>query len=99
MFGQWMGDNAFKIQENDKKEEFINSIISREVLINTIKAQERKIKQQQELINRMKKILQKENKIFGFCEDTRINLLQVDGSNGNEYYGTGYTIIVKRNED
>lgn len=35
-------------------------------------------------------------KIFVFCEDTRINLLQVDGSDGNGYYGTGYTITVKR---
>ncbi len=34
-------------------------------------------------------------KIFVFCEDTRINLLQVDGSDGNGYYGTGYEIIVK----
>lgn len=38
-------------------------------------------------------------KIFVFCEDTRINLLQVDGSDGNGYYGTGYTIIVKQKED
>ena len=37
-------------------------------------------------------------KIFVFCEDTRINLLQVDGSDGNGYYGTGYTIIVKQKE-
>ena len=35
-------------------------------------------------------------KIFVFCEDTRINLLQVDGSDGNGYYGTGYTITVKK---
>lgn len=35
-------------------------------------------------------------KIFVFCEDTRINLLQVDGSDGNGYYGTGYTIKVKK---
>lgn len=33
-------------------------------------------------------------KIFVFCEDTRINLLQVDGDDGNGYYGTGYTIRV-----
>lgn len=38
-------------------------------------------------------------KIFVFCEDTRINLLQVDGSDGNGYYGTGYTITVKQKED
>lgn len=35
-------------------------------------------------------------KIFVFCEDTRINLLQVDGSDGNGYYGTGYEIRVKQ---
>ena len=34
-------------------------------------------------------------KIFVFCEDTRIKLLQVDGSDGNGYYGTGYSIYVK----
>lgn len=33
-------------------------------------------------------------KIFVFCEDTRINLLDVTGSDGNGYYGTGYTIKV-----
>lgn len=33
-------------------------------------------------------------KIFVFCEDTRIKLLQVDGSDGNGYYGTGYEIEV-----
>lgn len=36
-------------------------------------------------------------KIFVFCEDTRINLLQVDGDDGNGYYGTGYEIIIKTN--
>ena len=35
-------------------------------------------------------------KIFVFCEDTRIKLLQVDGSDGNGYYGTGYEVIVKQ---
>lgn len=35
-------------------------------------------------------------KIFVFCEDTRIKLLQVDGTDGNGYYGTGYTITVKK---
>lgn len=35
-------------------------------------------------------------KIFVFCEDKRINLLQVDGSDGNGYYGTGYEIAVKK---
>ena len=38
-------------------------------------------------------------KISVFCEDTRIKLLQVDGSDGNGYYGTGYTIIVKQKEE
>ena len=38
-------------------------------------------------------------KIFVFCEDTRIKLLQVDGSDGNGYYGTGYTLIVKQKEE
>lgn len=35
-------------------------------------------------------------KIFVFCEDTRIKLLQVDGSDGNGFYGTGYEVIVKQ---
>lgn len=35
-------------------------------------------------------------KIFVFCEDTRINLVDVSGSDGNGYYGTGYTITVKQ---
>lgn len=35
-------------------------------------------------------------KIFVFCEDTRINLLDVTGSDGNGYYGTGYSITVKQ---
>ena len=38
-------------------------------------------------------------KIFVFCEDTRIKLLQVDGSDGNGYYGTGYTIHVKQRKN
>ena len=33
-------------------------------------------------------------KIFVFCEDKRINLLDVTGSDDNGYYGTGYTIRV-----
>lgn len=37
----------------------------------------------------------KSYKIFVFAEDKRIKLLQVDGSDGNGYYGTGYTILVK----
>lgn len=32
--------------------------------------------------------------IFVFCEDTRINLLDVEGNDGNGWYGTGYTITV-----
>lgn len=39
---------------------------------------------------------EKSYKIFVFCEDTRIQLLQVDGTDGNGYYGTGYTIKVKK---
>ena len=35
-------------------------------------------------------------KIFVFCEDTRIKLLQIDGDDGNGYYGTGYTIKIKK---
>lgn len=34
-------------------------------------------------------------KIFVFTEDKRIKLLQVDGSDGNGWYGTGYEIHVK----
>lgn len=37
-------------------------------------------------------------KIFVFCEDTRIKLLQVDGADGTGYYGTGYSIIVKQKD-
>lgn len=35
-------------------------------------------------------------KIFVFCEDKRIKLLQADGSDGNGYYGTGYYIKVNK---
>jgi len=39
-------------------------------------------------------------KIFVFAEDKRIKIVQVDGSDGNGYYGTGYEILVKfKNED
>lgn len=41
---------------------------------------------------------EKSYKIFVFCEDTRINLLQVDGDDGNGYYGSGYTIRVLKIE-
>lgn len=34
-------------------------------------------------------------KIYVFTEDTRIKVLQVDGTDGNGYYGTGYEIAVK----
>ena len=34
-------------------------------------------------------------KIFVFTEDTRITLAQVDGTDGNGYYGTGYEIYVR----
>lgn len=34
-------------------------------------------------------------KIFVYAEDKKIKLVQVDGSDGNGYYGTGYTINVK----
>ena len=33
-------------------------------------------------------------KIFVYAEDNRIKVLQVDGSDGNGYYGTGYLIYV-----
>lgn len=38
-------------------------------------------------------------KIFVFTEDKRIKLLQVDGDDGNGYYGTGYSITVKLKEE
>lgn len=34
-------------------------------------------------------------KIFVFAEDTKIKIVQVDGDDGNGYYGTGYSIRVK----
>jgi hypothetical protein len=34
-------------------------------------------------------------KIFVFTEDKRITLAQVDGTDGNGYYGTGYEIYVR----
>lgn len=34
-------------------------------------------------------------KIFVYAEDNRFKLLQVDGTDGNGYYGTGYYITVK----
>lgn len=37
-------------------------------------------------------------KIFVYAEDKRIKILQVDGSDGNGYYGTGYSIRVRQAE-
>lgn len=34
-------------------------------------------------------------KIFVYAEDTKIKVVQVDGDDGNGYYGTGYSIKVK----
>ena len=34
-------------------------------------------------------------KIFVFAENKKIKVLQVDGSDGNGYYGSGYSIIVR----
>lgn len=35
-------------------------------------------------------------KIFVYAGDERVNLISVDGDDGNGYYGTGYEIRVKR---
>ena len=37
-------------------------------------------------------------KIFVYAENQKLKLLQVDGDDGNGYYGTGYSIIVKIKE-
>lgn len=37
-------------------------------------------------------------KIFVLAADKRIKLLQVDGDDGNGWYGTGYSIVVKIKE-
>ena len=37
-------------------------------------------------------------KIFVYAENEKIKLVQVDGDDGNGYYGTGYTIRVKVKE-
>jgi hypothetical protein len=34
-------------------------------------------------------------KIFVYAENKKIKMLQVDGDDGNGYYGTGYSIIVR----
>lgn len=33
--------------------------------------------------------------IFVFSENTKINLMRFDGSDGNGYYGTGYRLLVR----
>lgn len=38
-------------------------------------------------------------KIFVYAEDKKIKLLQVDGDDGNGYYGTGYEIVIKKIEE
>ena len=37
-------------------------------------------------------------KIFVYAEDKHIKLAQIDGDDGNGYYGTGYTLYVKFNQ-
>lgn len=37
-------------------------------------------------------------RIFVYAGDERINLISVDGSDGNGYYGTGYEIYVRSAE-
>ncbi len=37
----------------------------------------------------------KSYKIFVYAENQRIKILQVDGTDGNGHYGTGYSIVVK----
>lgn len=37
----------------------------------------------------------KSYKIFVYAENKKIKLLQVDGTDGNGYYGTGYSIMVR----
>ena len=34
-------------------------------------------------------------KIFVYAENKKIKIVQVDGDDGNGYYGTGYSILVK----
>jgi hypothetical protein len=35
-------------------------------------------------------------RIWVYAEDQKINLMQVDGTDGNGYYGTGYGLLVRR---
>lgn len=37
-------------------------------------------------------------KIFVYAENKKIKIVQVDGTDGNGYYGTGYSILVKEKE-
>lgn len=37
-------------------------------------------------------------KIFVYAENQKLKLLQVDGDDGNGYYGTGYSIVAKIKE-
>ena len=38
-------------------------------------------------------------RIFVYAEDKRIKILQVDGTDGNGYYGTGYSIRVREKSE
>lgn len=38
-------------------------------------------------------------KIFVYAEDRHIKLAQIDGNDGNGFYGTGYTLYVKFKEN
>lgn len=38
-------------------------------------------------------------RIFVYAEDKRIKILQVDGTDGNGYYGTGYSIKVREKSE
>ena len=40
----------------------------------------------------------KSYQIFVYAENTRIKIVQVDGTDGNGYYGTGYSIRVRNKE-
>lgn len=35
-------------------------------------------------------------RVFVYAENQRVNLLTVEGDDGNGYYGTGYSILVRR---
>lgn len=38
-------------------------------------------------------------KIFVYAENKKIKIIQVDGTDGNGYYGTGYSIIVREKSE